>query len=164
MDCDPSDDDGDLFFLMSKDHVTVIPMSQLCRAQDDDQEHDMTNEPSCSYDPANEMVRLRYRRKSLPGYPTDDALIYCVLQRLPMKDFAAEVRASMDVDQFLNQAVLLLDVQDTSVEGIIDKMLHKLSRILNRLFHPITFEETTSYIFLSIQRYQGDTFCFGNIS
>ncbi|KAF8790136.1 hypothetical protein HNY73_005203 [Argiope bruennichi] len=52
-------------------------------------------------------------------------LMYAKHERLPMKDFAAEVRASMDVDQFLNQAVLLLDVQDTSVEGIIDKMLHK---------------------------------------
>ena len=39
-------------------------------------------------------------------------------QRLPMKDFGAEVRASMDVDQFLQQAVLLLDVNETSLEGL----------------------------------------------
>lgn len=43
-----------------------------------------------------------------------------------MKDFGAEVRASMDVDQFLIQAVLLLDVQETSLEGIVDKMLQKV--------------------------------------
>lgn len=43
-----------------------------------------------------------------------------------MKDFGAEVRASMDVDQFLNQAVLLLDVQETSLEGVVDRMLQKV--------------------------------------
>ncbi|GFV82965.1 uncharacterized protein TNCV_1179801 [Trichonephila clavipes] len=163
MACGISEDERNLVFLMSKDHVTVIPLSQISNDDDPDPDieieiepdlesdlepdlesdlerelepglerelepgldPDVTGEPSCSYDASKEMVRLRCRRKSLPGYPTDDALICCVLQRLPMKDFAAEVRASMDVDQFLNQAVLLLDVQDTSVEGIIDKMLHK---------------------------------------
>lgn len=53
-------------------------------------------------------------------------LMYAKHERLPMKDFGAEVRASMDVDQFLNQAVVLLDVQETSVEGIVDTMLHKV--------------------------------------
>ena len=43
-----------------------------------------------------------------------------------MKDFGAEVRASMDVDQFLQQAVLLLDVQEASIEGIVDKMVRKV--------------------------------------
>ncbi|XP_053212337.1 solute carrier family 4 member 11-like isoform X2 [Panonychus citri] len=48
------------------------------------------------------------------------------IQRLPMKDFGAEVRASMDVDQFLQQAVLLLDIQETSLEGIVDRMVKKV--------------------------------------
>ena len=48
------------------------------------------------------------------------------IQRLPMKDFGAEVRASMDVDQFLQQAVLLLDVNETSLEGIVDKIVRKV--------------------------------------
>ncbi|RWS07860.1 hypothetical protein B4U79_00719, partial [Dinothrombium tinctorium] len=52
-------------------------------------------------------------------------LFHSCIQRLPMKDFGAEVRASMDVDQFLQQAVLLLDVQETSLEGIVDKMVKK---------------------------------------
>lgn len=43
-----------------------------------------------------------------------------------MKDFGAEVRASMDVDQFLQQAVLLLDVNETSLEGIVDKIVNKV--------------------------------------
>ncbi|XP_074593858.1 solute carrier family 4 member 11-like isoform X2 [Brevipalpus obovatus] len=53
-------------------------------------------------------------------------LMYAKHERLPMKDFGAEVRASMDVDQFLQQAVLLLDVQETSLEGIVDKMVKKV--------------------------------------
>lgn len=44
-----------------------------------------------------------------------------------MKDFGAEVRASMDVDQFLQQAVLLLDVNETSLEGIVDRIIKKVS-------------------------------------
>ena len=54
-------------------------------------------------------------------------LFNCCLQRLPMKDFGAEVRAAMDVDQFLQQAVLLLDVNETSIEGIVDRMVGKVS-------------------------------------
>lgn len=45
-----------------------------------------------------------------------------------MKDFGAEVRASMDVDQFLQQAVLLLDVNETSLEGIVDRIVKKVSQ------------------------------------
>ncbi|KAH9366695.1 hypothetical protein HPB48_018482 [Haemaphysalis longicornis] len=60
------------------------------------------------------------------------------MQRLPMKDFGAEVRASMDVDQFLIQAVLLLDVQETSLEGIVDKMLQKVR--VSTPFHFNPFE------------------------
>ena len=32
----------------------------------------------------------------------------------------------MDVDQFLQQAVLLLDIAETSLEGIVDRMLRKV--------------------------------------
>lgn len=54
-------------------------------------------------------------------------LMSSTFQRLPMKDFGAEVRASMDVDQFLQQAVLLLDVNETSLEGIVDRIVKKVS-------------------------------------
>ena len=57
-------------------------------------------------------------------------LMHSSLQRLPMKDFGAEVRASMDVDQFLQQAVLLLDISENSLEGIVDRMLRKVSPML----------------------------------
>nr|XP_046909383.1 LOW QUALITY PROTEIN: solute carrier family 4 member 11-like [Dermatophagoides farinae] len=58
---------------------------------------------------------------------TQEIILMCSsFQRLPMKDFGAEVRASMDVDQFLQQAVLLLDITETSLEGIVDRMLRKV--------------------------------------
>ncbi|XP_064477562.1 solute carrier family 4 member 11-like isoform X2 [Ornithodoros turicata] len=72
------------------------------------------------------------------------SLMYAKFERLPMKDFGAEVRASMDVDQFLIQAVLLLDVQETSLEGIVDKMLHK---VLEGREHLATITEAKSSLF-----------------
>lgn len=47
-------------------------------------------------------------------------------QKIPMKDFAAEIRAHLDVEQFLSQAQLMLDVQETDMELILNKMLHHL--------------------------------------
>ena len=43
-----------------------------------------------------------------------------------MKDFAAEIRASIDVENFLAQAKLMLDLNETNVETILDRMLHTL--------------------------------------
>jgi len=43
-----------------------------------------------------------------------------------MKDFAAEIRAHLDVEQFLSQAQLMLDVHETNVERVLDAMLHHL--------------------------------------
>jgi hypothetical protein len=54
-----------------------------------------------------------------------------------MKDFGAEVRASLDVAHFLEQAVLLLDVSETSLQGVTDCMLEKL------LQTPTTAESTS---------------------
>lgn len=54
-----------------------------------------------------------------------NSLIVVWLQKLPMKDFAAEIRAHLDVEQFLSQAQLMLDVHETNVESILDAMLHQ---------------------------------------
>jgi len=64
-------------------------------------------------------------------------LMHSSFQRLPMKDFGAEVRASMDVDQFLQQAVLLLDITETSLEGIVDKMLRKVCQTFLLIYFSI---------------------------
>ncbi|XP_022650740.1 sodium bicarbonate transporter-like protein 11 isoform X3 [Varroa destructor] len=72
------------------------------------------------------------------------SLMYAKFERLPMRDFGAEVRATMDVDQFLIQAVLLLDVQETSLEGIVDRMLHK---VLDGREHLATISEAKEALF-----------------
>ncbi|CAG7725194.1 unnamed protein product [Allacma fusca] len=51
------------------------------------------------------------------------------LQKVPMKDFGSEVRATLDVAHFLNQAVLLLDINENSLEGVVDAMLIRLFRM-----------------------------------
>ena len=43
-----------------------------------------------------------------------------------MKDFAAEIRASLDIENFLNQAVIVLDIDATSLNDIVETILHKL--------------------------------------
>ena len=40
-----------------------------------------------------------------------------------MKDFAAEIRASMDVENFLHQAHLILDMGENNMDSIIDRLL-----------------------------------------
>lgn len=49
-----------------------------------------------------------------------------MLQKLPMKDFSMEVRATMDVQNFLKKTVLILDLNKVSLDEIIDEILHKL--------------------------------------
>lgn len=43
-----------------------------------------------------------------------------------MKDFGSEIRATMDIDHLLNKAVLLLDLQETSLEEIFAKIIHEM--------------------------------------
>jgi len=42
-----------------------------------------------------------------------------------MKDFAAEIRAHIDVEHFLSQAQLMLDMPETSAEQILDRMMYQ---------------------------------------
>ncbi|KAI1280565.1 Sodium bicarbonate transporter-like protein 11 [Halotydeus destructor] len=70
--------------------------------------------------------------------------MYSKHERLPMKDFGAEIRASMDVDQFLQQAVLLLDITETSLEGIVDKISRK---VLDGSEHFATLKEAKTVLF-----------------
>ena len=53
-------------------------------------------------------------------------LITCTLQRLPLKDFGAEVRPAVDITQFLQQSVLLLDVTENSPSDLVDLLLSKM--------------------------------------
>jgi len=64
-----------------------------------------------------------------------------------MKDFAAEIRAHLDVEQFLSQAQLMLDVHETNVESILDAMLHHLLDN-DEQSGPAVFCEEQSFSFL----------------
>lgn len=47
-------------------------------------------------------------------------------QKIPMKDFHAEIRAYKDVEDFLNSTLLLLNLQESGLTEIINAMLKKL--------------------------------------
>ncbi|XP_043218672.1 sodium bicarbonate transporter-like protein 11 [Amphibalanus amphitrite] len=53
-------------------------------------------------------------------------LIFTNDEKVAIKDFRSEVRAAMDVSHFIKEAQLLLDVDETSVEGVLDRMLSAL--------------------------------------
>uniref|UniRef100_A0A183BIZ4 HCO3_cotransp domain-containing protein n=2 Tax=Globodera pallida TaxID=36090 RepID=A0A183BIZ4_GLOPA len=53
-------------------------------------------------------------------------LMYSKHEKIPMKDFGSEIRATMDIDHLLNKAVLLLDLQETSLEEIFAKIIHEM--------------------------------------
>ncbi|KAK0396019.1 hypothetical protein QR680_001531 [Steinernema hermaphroditum] len=61
---------------------------------------------------------------------TDDyenvTLMYAKHEKIPMKDFGSEIRATMDIDHLLNKSVLLLDLQETSLEEIFAKIIHEM--------------------------------------
>lgn len=57
------------------------------------------------------------------GEPT---IIYSRHDKVLPKDFATEVRGSMDIQRFINQSVLLLDLNETNVDKIMDELLKAL--------------------------------------
>lgn len=68
----------------------------------------------------------------------EHGLVYCRREYLAPKDFGAEIRGQMDIEQFAHQAELLIDPQlDEAnlsdgrrvVEEIIGRMLEQVSRI-----------------------------------
>ncbi|CAH8628613.1 unnamed protein product [Schistosoma mattheei] len=50
-------------------------------------------------------------------------LILSRLEKLTLKDFASEVRANLDIDMFIKEATLLLDLDGSTLEDIISSML-----------------------------------------
>ncbi|XP_046440639.1 solute carrier family 4 member 11-like isoform X2 [Daphnia pulex] len=53
-------------------------------------------------------------------------LLYAKHERLPLKDFGAEVRPAVDITQFLQQSVLLLDVTENSPSDLVDLLLSRM--------------------------------------
>lgn len=48
------------------------------------------------------------------------------LQKLTSKNFSGEIRAAKDVEIFLERPTLLLELHETSLQGIVDTMLNKM--------------------------------------
>lgn len=65
-----------------------------------------------------------------------DAVILSSFQKIPLKDFSSEVRANLDIDKFVKEAVVLLDAEGSTLEDIIEGMLHRI------FSHPDASEET----------------------
>ena len=65
-------------------------------------------------------------------------------QKVPLKDFSMEVRASMDIRKFLNNTVLLLDLTQVSLDAIIDEILQKL---LDTAETKVSFDQARSALF-----------------
>lgn len=68
---------------------------------------------------------------------TDDSrslrlnLLHSSRDLLKLKDFRSEVRASMDVEQFVHQSEVMLDLTEVSVEEIVVAMLKKVGYCLS---------------------------------
>lgn len=48
------------------------------------------------------------------------------LKQLPSKDFGKEIRGAMDVQKYLNNMVLLMDLHESSPDEIVNAILHKM--------------------------------------
>ncbi|KAJ8297882.1 hypothetical protein KUTeg_024413 [Tegillarca granosa] len=77
-------------------------------------------------------------RSTISGIKFDDSYI------VPLKDFSMEVRAHMDIDKFLNNTVLILDLNKVSLDEIIDEILHKL---LDSTESKVSFDQARSALF-----------------
>ncbi|KAK4474654.1 hypothetical protein MN116_001787, partial [Schistosoma mekongi] len=69
---------------------------------------------------------------SMGRYCIDDqdesptTLILSRLEKLTLKDFASEVRANLDIDMFIKEATLLLDLNGSTLEDIISSMIEAI--------------------------------------
>lgn len=83
-----------------------------------------------------------------PGKKNDGddeiTLMYAKHEKVPMKDFGSEVRASLDIAHFLQSAALVLDESEVSLEGITDLLLRKLLDDDEPL---VTIQEAKSILF-----------------
>ena len=74
-------------------------------------------------------------------------LIACTFQRLPLKDFGDEVRPALDVAQFIEQSVLLIDVSENSPIELADLLLNKMAPQFAEEAKMILFTHDTGYYY-----------------
>ncbi|CAF2748296.1 unnamed protein product [Rotaria sp. Silwood2] len=55
-------------------------------------------------------------------------LVYNKSEHIPLKDFAAEIRGGKDIKEFILSALVLLDVQDTSIGDLLEIILRRIKQ------------------------------------
>ncbi|CAF2958949.1 unnamed protein product [Rotaria sp. Silwood2] len=55
-------------------------------------------------------------------------LVYNKSEHIPLKDFAAEIRGGKDIKEFILSALVLLDVQDTSIWDLLEIILRRIKQ------------------------------------
>ncbi|XP_020617699.1 sodium bicarbonate transporter-like protein 11 isoform X1 [Orbicella faveolata] len=75
----------------------------------------------------------------------DTSLMLSSHQKLISKNFTEEIRAAKDVETFLERPTLLLGLHETSLQGIVDKMLEKLISVIGG--EDIDFEDARMAFF-----------------
>ena len=104
------------------------------------------DDPHSSYDPNDPDSSAVIESNDIQVHVVPEPYLLAIhLQKVPMKDFGSEVRATLDVAHFLNQAVLLLDVNESSLEGVVDAMLIRLFRVAEEPH--VTVAEVKSSLF-----------------
>nr|AKN21410.1 slc4a-4 [Schmidtea mediterranea] len=53
-------------------------------------------------------------------------LVLARLEKIPIKDFSSEVRATLDVEKFLKEVVLILDMEANDVDTIVEHLLREI--------------------------------------
>ncbi|XP_055956150.1 solute carrier family 4 member 11 isoform X2 [Patella vulgata] len=92
--------------------------------------------------------KVEYIDEEVPGLDGEDVnLLHCESVIVPVKDFYTEVRALRDVQSYMENAVLLLNVHAASLQDIIEQMLDK---VLGSVKRPkFTIETAKDAIFTS---------------
>ncbi|XP_041356583.1 sodium bicarbonate transporter-like protein 11 isoform X2 [Gigantopelta aegis] len=71
-------------------------------------------------------------------------LIYSRHEKLPLKDFSNEVRAIMDVQSFIKKTALLLHMEKTNLDEIIEEIIEKM---LGHLDNPTCLDQAKAALF-----------------
>ncbi|KAL3878327.1 hypothetical protein ACJMK2_030690 [Sinanodonta woodiana] len=94
---------------------------------------------SAVYDSKSTISGIKFEDSFLDDSGT--TLIYSRHEKVPLKDFSLEIRATLDVKRFLNNTVLLLDLNSINLDSIINEVLHK---ILDSTEDKISFDQARS--------------------
>lgn len=107
--------------------LTVVPMHVISNGEDKDLEI-IALHPECGpkLHGDDTMTGASLVEDSVEEDGPDTSLMLSNHQKLVSKNFSEEIRAAKDIETFLERPTLLLGLQETSLEGIVDAMLKKI--------------------------------------